>query len=224
MKLSEAAADLMEQDLAVYDDEPLLAGLARCRREVKHRLTLADIIERIDDGRPSADEAWAQVGTKDENLTIVTTTEAMEALGSVRELLRVDEQGARMGFRASYQRLVLENRAKGAPVTWTVSPGKDRAQLETAIADAAKRGRISEKKRCLLLGLPAPISDEEGSQRKALPPRSDASMIEESKGRLAALLATLGTRLSMDRQAQRDREPKHNWRAEEARLQPGHDE
>ena len=58
---SDGAVEAMLADLQVYPDGQVLAALRRCMREVKGKLTLADIISRIDDGRPSPEEAWSMV-------------------------------------------------------------------------------------------------------------------------------------------------------------------
>ena len=49
---SDAAIEAMVMDLQAYPQGQVLAAIRRCMREVKGKLTLADIISRIDDGRP----------------------------------------------------------------------------------------------------------------------------------------------------------------------------
>ena len=172
VKLSEAAGALFMRDLAAYPETSVLLSLARCRREVKGRLTLADIVERIDDGRPSADEAWAQVGTADESKTIVTTEEAMQALADVRRLLceEDDTQAARMAFRASYTRIVQRNKDDRTPVRWTASLGHDRGGRAPALAEAVERGRITLEYAERKLGEPLPVALlPPGVHAKALP-------------------------------------------------------
>lgn len=172
VKLSEAAGALFMRDLAAYPETSVLLSLARCRREVRGRLTLADIVERIDDGRPTADEAWAQVGTADEGKTIVTTEEAMQALADVRRLLceEDDPQAARMAFRASYTRIVQRNRDDRTPARWTASLGHDRGGRAPALAEAVERGRITLEYAERKLGEPLPAALlPPGVQAKALP-------------------------------------------------------
>jgi hypothetical protein len=50
--LSEVAARMMADDLARYPEQQVMGALTRCRRELKGRLTIADVISRLDDGRP----------------------------------------------------------------------------------------------------------------------------------------------------------------------------
>ena len=96
-----------------------------------------------DDGRPSADEAWAiAIRSFDENLTIRWTTEIAKARGEVRELFETDEVGARMAFREIYARLVDEARIKGEPAQWEVSLG---LQQREDFAKAAQIGYETKK-------------------------------------------------------------------------------
>lgn len=216
---TQAACQIVEAKLSRMPEAQVLAALDRCQNEVKGRLSLADIIERLDDGRPGADEAWAQVGTSNEDLTLIATNEALEAWGEVRDLLKTDEVGARMAFREAYKRIVQRNKMDGIEPTWTVSMGKDPAQRKTAIGDAAKRGYLTEKKAALLLGLPPPApEDETKKDQKMLPARSADSYHEEGRERVAQLIAESSKRLAADRQIQRDRTPKYDWKAEEERL------
>lgn len=142
--LTPAAIRAMGAELAVYPEEAVLAALERCKREVTGRLSLAHIIQRIDDGRPTADEAWAQVGTDDEYQTLVTTDEALQAVGEVRTLIEAgDMVAARKSFLDAYQRIVTENRARGVPVNWLASLGWDNAGQIRALTAAVQAGKLS---------------------------------------------------------------------------------
>jgi hypothetical protein len=80
----------MTRDLLGYPHDAVLTALARCRRELTHRLTLAAIIDRLEssDGRPHADEAWSiAVVAYDESATVVWTTEMAQAYGIALPLL-----------------------------------------------------------------------------------------------------------------------------------------
>ena len=50
--LSESAARVMAEDLAVFPENQVLGALVKCRRELKGRLRIGDVIDRLDDGRP----------------------------------------------------------------------------------------------------------------------------------------------------------------------------
>lgn len=155
-QMSPAAARAFAEALEKYPEDGVLKALSRCAREVSGRLSLAHVIARIDDGRPTADEAWAQVGTTDENVTFVTTTEAMEALGAVRLLMdQGDLVAARMGFKAAYERIVTDRRAQGVPTKQHVSLGWDKPGRVRVLTQAVQAGRLDANYAGDLLGVPA---------------------------------------------------------------------
>jgi hypothetical protein len=138
---SEVTIQVVLRDLGRYPEEQVIHALSRCRVELKFKLTVGDIIERIDDGRPAADEAWAHVSRAlDERVSVVATDEALQALGEVRHL--ADETAARMAFRAAYQRIVLRHKADGVPPQWVPSLGHDPKGRARAVAEATERGRL----------------------------------------------------------------------------------
>lgn len=154
--LSPAAVRAMGDELAAYPEDAVLKALDRCKREVTGRLALAHIIARIDDGRPTADEAWAQVGTDDENLTFVTTNEAMTAWGQAWMLIdQGDMVAARMAFRDAYNRIVTEARVTGTPAKPHVSLGHDKASRARVLMQAVQTGRLDVDHAANLLGVPA---------------------------------------------------------------------
>lgn len=141
--LSEAAAKLMISDLSEYDEGAVLQALSKCRRELKGRLTLAEIVSRIDDGRPGAEEAWA-VLPFDEATSVVWTNEMSEAFWVARPLIDAGEKiAARMAFKEAYLRLVAEAREHRVPVKWTVSLGHDKAGRQPILAASVEKGRIT---------------------------------------------------------------------------------
>lgn len=139
-QLSEGAARVFAGDLSRYPVDQVLGALTRCRREVKGRLTVADVIGRLDDGRPTPDEAWAML-PQDEATTAVITQEMAEAWGIARDA--GDRVSARMAFLAAYRRIVQEARDSGAKVKWFPSLGTDPRGREFAIAEAVRLGRLS---------------------------------------------------------------------------------
>lgn len=214
---SEAAAAAVLAKLAPYQTDTVLAALDRCQTELTGRLTLAAIIERIDDGRPTADEAWAQVGTTDERRTLVSTDEAFLAFGEVSALMQTDEVGARMAFRDAYKRIVTANRAAGVPVDWRPSLGFDREGRDVAIAEAMAKGRLDAGYVERVLGyLPA---GQAPATAKRLPPGDPKRIAAERQERnlqgLADLKAALANAKTLD-----TRQPYKSidWQAEEARL------
>ena len=140
--LSEAASRVMAEDLANYPERQILAALTRCRRELKGRLTIAEIISRIDDGRPGVEEAWAMV-PKSEYETVVWTDEMATAMRNAGDLLDAgDAVGARMAFKESYLKLCQQARDIQKPVNWQVSLGYDTNGREGALIEAVQLGRL----------------------------------------------------------------------------------
>lgn len=140
--LSEAASRVMADDLSRYPEQQILTSLSRCRRELKGRLTIADIISRIDDGRPGVEEAWAMV-PKSEAETVVWTDEMRIAMRHAGDLLDVgDAIGARMAFKESYLTLCQKARESLIPVNWTASLGWDKGGREGVLIEAVKQGRL----------------------------------------------------------------------------------
>lgn len=141
-ELSEAAVRIMLSDLADYPEDAVLQALKRTRREHKGRLSLAAIVERIDDGRPGVEVAWAMV-PRSESTTAVLTDEMLAALAAAQPLLNDgDEIAARMAFKEAYTAAVERARADRVTVRWQASIGWDAAGRVQPLADAVKHGRI----------------------------------------------------------------------------------
>lgn len=142
-EISEGALDVMVMDLAAYPEQQVMAALTRCRRECRHRLTLADIIQRLDDGRPGPEEAWAMV-PRDEAATCVWTDEAREAWGVALPIIQEDDMVAgRVAFLEAYKAAVQRARDERLPARWTVSLGHDVQGREGPLLEAVRKGRIS---------------------------------------------------------------------------------
>jgi hypothetical protein len=113
------------------------------------------------DGRPEADEAWAiALRAQDEASTVVWTEEIAEALTAARPVLNAgDEVGARVAFRAAYNRMVTNAREQRRPARWSASLGHDPAQREQALQDAVQRNLLPAPQVAALL--PPPVADDE---------------------------------------------------------------
>lgn len=148
---SKGAATFILNDLANYPEGQVFAALDRCCRELKGRLTLADILARLDDGRPAPEGAWASI-PKDEAASVVWTTEMRDAWAVAFPLIREgDLVAGRMAFLERYRVLVQEARDGRYPVKWEASLGHDKDLRELAVIDAKDKGRISvEAARALL--------------------------------------------------------------------------
>jgi hypothetical protein len=144
-ELGERAAEDMARELSAYPLAAVGHALRRCKHEVTGRLTLAQIIQRIDDGHLGVEQAWALAQqARDEANTVVWTEEIAEAFGSAAPLLTEgDAVGARMAFKESYAALLLEARGAKQAAKWRVSLGHDPDGRARALGDAVERGRIA---------------------------------------------------------------------------------
>lgn len=146
--ITPSAAMMMAEDLSDYSLPELGRALRTCRREVKGRLTVADIISRCqaEDGRPGKDEAWSiGLESSDEYGTAVMTWEIQQAMSSAKIILdEGDQVGARMAFMSTYERLVRESREVNRPIQVIVSLGFDKERRVTAIQQAVQLGRLPQ--------------------------------------------------------------------------------
>lgn len=142
-QLSAGAARVLANDLAGYPEGQVLGALDRCRKELRGKLTLADILSRLDDGRPGPEEAWATVSPAlaDERVTIVWTEEMALASAPARAIVD-DPVAARMAFLECYRRMVQQARDDKQPVLWTPSLGYDARGREGPLLEAVRRGRL----------------------------------------------------------------------------------
>lgn len=159
--LSEGAATMIAAELASYDRSQVMGALRKCRRELKGRLTLAAIIERLDDGRPGPEEAWAMMPF-DEATSVVWTEEMAQAFGIVGPLVEAgDKIAARMAFREAYGRMVATAREERKPAKWTPSLGHDPRGRESVVTEAVRLGRLSaEQAGAIGIGYTGPVSQD----------------------------------------------------------------
>jgi hypothetical protein len=141
VKNSSGAAQVIFNTLKKYPYAAVCAALERCISEVP-RLSLAEIIKRIDDGRPGTEEAWGMI-PKSEHETVVWTHEMSTAYGACHRLIKSgDFIAARKSFIEAYQRLLVAARAKKTSVKWTVSPGTDKSHQDGIVKQALAAGKI----------------------------------------------------------------------------------
>lgn len=175
-QLSEHAMRAFALDLGEHPKAAVLAALDRCRREIRGRLTLADVIARIQDadGRPGVEEAWSMI-PRDEADSVVLTDEMAMAMGAALPLLAAgDDVGARMAFKEVYSREVTQARAAGRPVHWFASLGHDTAGREPVIRQAVQQGRLTRAQAV-----------------KHLPHLDDEPLDPNGRARIAQIRATL---------------------------------
>lgn len=157
-ELSEPAAEMMVNELRKHPEDIAIRALQRCAREMKGRLTLADVLSRIEDGHPGAEEAFAKLPI-DENMTVVWTEQMQQAYGSCSGLIAMDMVAGRMAFREYYNRLVVEARVNNEPPNWVVSLGHDKEQRILPVQQAIEQGLLSHDDGVKLL---PDLSDNEG--------------------------------------------------------------
>ncbi|WP_085599742.1 MULTISPECIES: hypothetical protein [unclassified Pseudomonas] len=154
-EMNPGTAAMMAEDLCAYPVPVVKAALKACRFEVKGKLAMADILQRVQiaDGRPGKDEAWgiAMAGF-DERETVVLTDEMSVAMNSAAAtFLAGDKVGARMAFMSAYERLVAQARAEAKPVNWEVSIGVDPSGRTQAIERAVHLQLLPQDRAALYL-------------------------------------------------------------------------
>ncbi|OOX79751.1 hypothetical protein [Snodgrassella alvi] len=194
-QLSANAAAVMAEDLLAYPLDKVLIAFERCRRELKGRLTLAAILERVDDGWQSAEEAFNTLvaGWENEHLSILTTHTAMHAAESASALFNAgDKYRAGLAFKTAYERIVSEKKAKSIQPDWYVSAGLDKEQLAQLVTEAAATGKITNDYALALL--PA---GEERMNIEAGNLLTDKQK-EEGKARLGNLLNLIAQKCALN--------------------------
>lgn len=175
--ITPAAAAIMARDLSIYPQNMVIEALGLVRRESKGRLSLAVVIEKLEelspDGRPGADEAWAMI-PHDEFSSVVMSEEMAEAMSIARPLLcEGDKIGARMAFKEAYNRIVEQNKRSKIPPKWFPSLGIDKESRQEALSKAVRLGRITQDHALSL------ISPEQG--RKLIESNEPRLQIEHKK-------------------------------------------
>ena len=148
---SEPAARVFVSDLSGYPEHAVIKALARCRKEVRGVLTVADVIGRVDDGRPGVDEAWAML-PRSESESVVWTEEIAAAYGVCCGALADGDIGAaRMAFREAYKSRVDQARSDAVPVRWMPCLGWDQRGRESVLQKAVECGRLGREQAAGLL-------------------------------------------------------------------------
>jgi hypothetical protein len=157
---TKGAVKAVAHELAAYPEQDVVTALKRCRAEIKHKLTLADILDRMPSQHPGVEEAWGQVSKVmgNEQISLVWTDEMREAYGAAAPLAD-DRVAARMAFKEVYTKLVSEARAHRKMPTWSVSLGYDRALREECVCEAAGRNLISQRQAAALLAHDPPTAE-----------------------------------------------------------------
>jgi hypothetical protein len=141
-RLSEPAMEAMAEHLSQYPAAQILSALARCQTECRRPIYLADVLDRIADGRPGPEAAWNLVrGTTDAD-TVVWTDEIAEAWAACRFLLD-DPVAARMAFLEVYRQRLAVEKAQASEPQWLIYLGEDRARRAGPVLAAVAAGQVS---------------------------------------------------------------------------------
>lgn len=137
---------VIEQELSVYPENDVLLAIRRCQNELRHRVTLADILDRMPNQRPGVEEAWGLITQviNNEHASIYWTEEMRQAYGAAAPLAD-DLIAARMAFKEMYVKLVSEARATRKPIEWSVSLGWDKSLREECVKEAERKNLISQE-------------------------------------------------------------------------------
>lgn len=164
--LSPSAKALFFRSVVQYPVEQVLKAIEAhlidpAEGKFKTMIQPAHIVAQIEaasakDGRPDADEAWSTAFlAQDEAETVVWTAETAQAMRAALPLLASgDKVGARMAFKAAYDRLLAKARAEHRPVQWLPSLGHDPLRREQALSTAARAGQLPAPQVAALLPPP----------------------------------------------------------------------
>jgi len=169
-QLSDAAVNAIVDELAQYPQQAVETALDRCRKELR-RVALADVLDRIPNGHPGVEEAWALIARwvcasyenadDREQFTFLWTDEMAEAAGLANGL-RGDRVAAHAAFKEKYGELLAMARANKTPPKWRVSLGWNVRYRTDVIVDGIKSGKITAEYGRKLL--PPDIDDDRVQQ------------------------------------------------------------
>lgn len=157
---SKPAIRVIEQELSVYPEADVLTAIRKCQGELRHRVTLADILDRTPSQHPGVEEAWALVSKtmNNEQVSIVWTDEMREGYGAA-VAVQDDKVASRMAFKEVYGKAVSTARASRRLPTWSVSLGYDPAMRADCVREAQQKNLISQVHAAKLLGYDPPTAE-----------------------------------------------------------------
>lgn len=172
--LTRGAVETWWRLLEAYDLEHVKGALQEHLTESVYPPKPADVLSRLQqlDGHPDSDEAWRYaLDAMSEDATVLWTDEIAQAKTAADPIYAEgDRVGARMAFKAAYERAVREARQQGKAARWRVSPGHDALEREQKVQQAVEDGLISGEQAARLCpprSQPAPSVAH--SLKKALP-------------------------------------------------------
>jgi hypothetical protein len=149
--MSDAVLKYLVTELQPYGFEPVMQALRKLGKESTYKINLAEVIKRIDDGRPSAQTAWAQCPKNEEDSALLTE-EQNKALCSVSHLMYCgDPIPARMAFLEKYNELIEESRASAKPVKYVLGAGSYKQGRIDAVKIGVEEGKLLRSRACWML-------------------------------------------------------------------------
>lgn len=164
--LSELAMEAMVEYLSGHEPGAVLKALHRCQIELRTALTLGAVMDRLDDGHPGPEIAWALVAKLGEADSVVWTDQIARAFGVVRGLLD-DRVAARLAFLEAYRTQLAEARARHVRPVWWPSLGYDVGGRLAAITEAVALGRLTERQAMRILPEHCPVTPVAMTEGKA---------------------------------------------------------
>jgi len=159
-RLSEIQIALMLDDLSGYETPDILKALKRCRMELNRFPTVADIIQRIDTGHPTPNEAWAML-PKSESDSAVWTEPMRKSYEAVYDLIASgDTIAARSAFLEIYDKMVKQALVTRSAPRWKLTLGTDKSLRDKATIMAKQKGVLGIDKQHLIENSPEQINLE----------------------------------------------------------------
>lgn len=155
MKEQAASKDMvryMINELSAYGFDQVMNALQKLGKESVFKVNLAEIIKRIDDGRPSAQIAWTECPKSEFESKVLTTEQNQAFCEVINQYDSGDKVGAKFAFIERYNQLIDESKAKANPVTYCLASGFDKQGRKDAVYEAVQSGKLLKKTACHMLG------------------------------------------------------------------------
>jgi hypothetical protein len=194
---SDSAITLAFGLLSKYEWAPVRSAILSHMTKSEFSPKPVNIISFIEsqDGRPTADEAWAiAIESFDEYRSVNINQEIMQSLSEARGIYHDgDKVGARLAFRAAYDRTVSKARASGDGVGWYTSQGigNDKGERRDVMEKGELEGLFGPGQQ-KLLGQPAIIDFEALEHEANKDPGEGGMSVDEKLEVIAKVKKMLG--------------------------------
>lgn len=141
--VSDSRLLMFEQDLKLFSIGEIRDAWGKYRLKNSKFPMPKDLIDNIQDGRPSAQEAWGMI-PKTEEESVVWSEEMRIAFGACYDLICQGQiTNAFFVFREKYEELLMKSRTTHVSPKWEPSFGYRKDGRALAIKEAVEKGRIS---------------------------------------------------------------------------------